>query len=97
MYKVIKHFTDLKDKGYSYNVGDTFPHDGVTVSAMRIAELSSANNKQGTPLIELVGDKSKVKEEVPLAEAEPASTPTESEVEAVAEEKPVSRRGRKKK
>ena len=54
MYKVIKFFTDLQDKGYAYNVGDTYPRDGLTVSKKRIAELSSNKNKQKTPLIEEV-------------------------------------------
>ena len=54
MYRVIKFFTDLQDKGYAYNVGDTYPRDGLTVSKKRIAELLSNKNKQKTPLIEEV-------------------------------------------
>ena len=57
MYKVIKYFTDLQDNDRPYNVGDIFPHKGLTVSAERLAELSSSNNKQGQPLIELVEEK----------------------------------------
>lgn len=56
MYKVIKHFTDLHDNDYPYNVGDTFPRSGVTVSEGRLAELAGSDNKQGTPLIQLVED-----------------------------------------
>lgn len=51
MYKVIKYFTDLHDNDYPYNVGDTFPRDGLTVSEGRLDELAGSNNKQGTPLI----------------------------------------------
>lgn len=54
MYKVIKHFIDLHDNDHSYNEGDIFPHKGVDVSKERIEELTSSNNKQHTPLIELV-------------------------------------------
>lgn len=54
MYKVIKHFIDLHDNDYSYNEGDIFPHEGVDVSKERIEELTGSNNKQHTPLIELV-------------------------------------------
>lgn len=57
MYKVIKYFTDLQDNDRIYNVGDVFPRNGLTVSADRLAELSSSNNKQGQPVIELVEEK----------------------------------------
>lgn len=59
MYKVIKSFTDLQDNNYAYYVGDTFPRNGVEVSAERIAELSSDKNLQGVPLIEEVAEKTK--------------------------------------
>lgn len=51
MYKVIHYFNDLQDDGYAYNVGDEFPHKGMTVTKERIAELSGSENKQGVPLI----------------------------------------------
>lgn len=54
MHKVIKYFTDLHDNNHPYNVGDTFPRSGVTVSDERIAELAGYNNKQGQPLIALI-------------------------------------------
>ena len=50
-YKVIRYFTDLQDNDYPYNVGDTFPRDGLNVTAERAAELASRNNAQKTPLI----------------------------------------------
>ena len=52
MYKVIRHFTDLQDNGYTYNEGDTFPHDGLSVTKERIIELSSNKNRQKKPLIQ---------------------------------------------
>ena len=54
MYKVIKHFIDLHDNDHSYNEGDIFPREGVDVSEERIKELAGSDNKQHTPLIELV-------------------------------------------
>lgn len=54
MYKVIKHFIDLHDSDHSYNEGDIFPREGVVVDKERIEELAGSNNKQHTPLIELV-------------------------------------------
>lgn len=51
MYKVIEYFTDLQDGNHPYSVGDDFPRPGVKVSANRIAELASANNKRRKPLI----------------------------------------------
>lgn len=54
MYKVIKYFTDLKDGRHAYNVGDTYPRQGVKASDERIAELSGKNNLQKEPLIEKV-------------------------------------------
>lgn len=54
MYKVIKHFIDLHDNDHSYNEGDIFPREGVDVSEERLKELAGSDNKQHTPLIELV-------------------------------------------
>lgn len=56
MYKVIKHFIDLHDDDHSYEEGDIFPREGITVKPERIAELAGSNNKQKTPLIVLVED-----------------------------------------
>ena len=69
MYKVVKAFHDLKDVKktksgnvyHEYNVGDTYPRNGLNPSEERISELSGDNNKQGTPLIKLV--KENVKED----------------------------------
>jgi hypothetical protein len=58
-YKVIKFFTDLQDNEQPYNEGDIFPRSGVTVSAERLQELSSSDNRQGVPLIKAVEEKKK--------------------------------------
>lgn len=52
MYKVIKPFTDLQDSNYKYDVGDTYPRNGLNVLQSRINELASNKNLQKTPLIE---------------------------------------------
>ena len=61
MYKVIKHFIDLQDNNYKYDVGDTYPRKGLNVLPSRIKELASDKNRQGCPLIE----------EIPEAEEKP--------------------------
>jgi len=54
MYKVIRDFTDLKDKNHFYQAGkDTFPREGLEVDEERLRELAGKDNKQGTPLIQL--------------------------------------------
>lgn len=55
-YKVIRYFTDLQDNDHAYNVGDTFPREGMTVKQSRLDELAGDSNKQGRPLIEVVAD-----------------------------------------
>lgn len=50
-YIVIKTFKDLQDNNHIYHEGDSFPHRGREKKA-RIEELSSNNNKLGTPLIQ---------------------------------------------
>ena len=61
MYKVVKHFIDLQDNNYKYDVGDTYPRKGLNVLQSRINELASSKNLQKTPLIE----------EIPEAEEKP--------------------------
>ena len=58
-YKVIEYFEDLQDNGRPYNVGDVFPVYGNTVTAERIAELASTQNRRRIPLIEEVAEKPK--------------------------------------
>ena len=59
MYKVISHFTDLQDSGYTYLEGDVYPRDGLSVTKERIAELSGKRNKQKRPLIQKVKEKNR--------------------------------------
>ena len=59
-YRVLKHFIDLQDGNHSYDVGDTFPRDGIKVLASRYKELASNKNRRGEPLIEeIIEDKPK--------------------------------------
>ena len=58
MFKVLAYFTDLQDDNHPYNVGDTYPRNGLTVTAERIAELSGKSNRRGIPLIEEVQEQS---------------------------------------
>ena len=56
MYKVIKHFVDLQDNNFAYNVGDEYPRKGMSVLPSRIRELATDKNRQGVPLIEEIPD-----------------------------------------
>ncbi len=56
MYKVIKHFTDMQDNNFAYNVGEEYPRKGLSVLPSRIRELASDKNRQGVPLIEEIPD-----------------------------------------
>lgn len=69
MYKVIKHFVDLKDNKHYYRVGDVYPHDNRHVSLERIEELKSTENKLGVSLIEEIEEKPKKKKQ-PKEESE---------------------------
>ena len=67
-YTVLQYFEDLQDKSHPYRAGDSFPRPGLSISPERIAELSSADNLRGIPLI-------RSNEEKPVeaaADAEPA-------------------------
>ena len=56
MYKVIKHFTDMQDNNFAYEVGDEFPRKNFSVLPSRIKELASDKNRQGCPLIVEIPD-----------------------------------------
>ena len=86
-YRVVRHFTDLQDKGYPYAEGDTYPREGYEPSDERIEMLSTANNRQRTVLIEAVPEV--------IPETESVETVEESAVEETAEGKP-KRKSRKK-
>lgn len=74
MYKVIHYFTDLQDGNKPYNVGDTFPRQGLTVTKKRLAELAGKDNKQGKPLIELVPEVAEEAKATPKKRATKASS-----------------------
>lgn len=87
-YIVLKYFTDLQDNDYAYHAGDTFPREGVSVTDDRLTELSTSQNRRGTPLIEAV-------EEVQEAPVEKIEEP---EIIPAPEKKPATKqRGRKAK
>ena len=56
MFRVIKHFTDMQDGNFAYQVGDEYPRKGMSVLPSRIKELASDKNRQGCPLIEEIPD-----------------------------------------
>lgn len=61
MYEVIRYFEDLQDNNHPYNVGDIFPHDGMTAKEERLRELSGSNNKQRKPLIRKISEEAEEK------------------------------------
>ena len=99
MFKVVHFFTDLQDAEHPYSVGDAYPREGASVTDERIAELSSAKNLQGQPLImEVPHNESMDAEdsEPEKAEEEPAgdeASPAEIEEEP-AEKKAASKKSK---
>lgn len=55
MYRVISDFKDLRDGGYEYKEGDTYPHTG-TADASRAQQLMTPTDQRGA-LIEVVEEK----------------------------------------
>lgn len=91
MYKAIEPFIDLQDSNRAYKPGDVFPREGLNVSESRIADLASASNRRGRPVIQLVEEPKKpVEKPAEKPEKEPIEEPVKETVE-----KP--KRGRKKK
>lgn len=68
MYKVIRYFEDIQDAMHPYNINDTFPREGMSVSADRLAELSTDRNLQRKSLIEFVPE-SAIPEKKPVKKA----------------------------
>ena len=87
MFKVIKFFTDIQDHDHAYRVGDEFPRKGLTVSEARLAELASASNKRGIPLIEKIGEPEQLELKLEQ-EAEPEPIVESAEIVQQEEEKP---------
>ncbi|WP_277630394.1 hypothetical protein [Atopococcus tabaci] len=50
-YVAIVYFEDKKDEDTAYEAGTIYPREGVEVSATRINQLSSKNNKRKRPVI----------------------------------------------
>lgn len=96
MYRVIRSFTDLQDNNYPYNAGDTFPRNGIDVSAERYAELASPNNRQGVPLIEAVDETAAEVAAEDTADIETGNEPEEETTKDIPEidEKPKRRKRR---
>ena len=94
MYKALEHFRDLQDNGYSYDTGDIFPREGLTVDQARIDELASDKNRRHRPMIELL-----VEESPKEVEKEPVTVfmpePKDPIVEEEKSSKPVGRRKKK--
>lgn len=91
-YKAIVFFKDLKDGSHAYNPGDVYPREGVQVSAERIEELASGNNRRGIPVIEEVKEEPKEK---PKTEKKAEENP-EKKTETKSESKPKKKGGKKK-
>lgn len=96
MYRVIRMFTDLQDNDYEYNAGDVFPRQGMTVTAERIAELASPNNRQGVPLIEADDETAEEVAAEDTADIETGNEPEEETTKDIPEidEKPKRRKRR---
>lgn len=89
MYRAIEYFTDLQDDNYAYNIGDVYPREGVVASEERLKELSSADNKRGRALIELVQSTAQN-----TAEEEPAEKSVEAEEEPAEKPKKKSKKSK---
>ena len=99
MYKALEAFVDLQDANRVYHPGDIYPRAGLKVSAERLAELSSANNRRGRPVIVFIDDYKPKEPSISPKKAtktEKAINPPEKE-EKAAEKEIKPRRGRKKK
>lgn len=70
MYRVIKHFTDMQDNNFAYQVGDKYPRKGMSVLPSRIKELASSKNRQGVPLIEEIPEEAETPKRKKSAKAE---------------------------
>lgn len=53
-YIVVRPFSDTKDNGRFYNVGDVYPADGVKATKARISSLLNGTNQNGRVYIEKV-------------------------------------------
>lgn len=58
-YRVLVRFADLQDNKHVYEVGDKFPHSGISVNEKRLAELAGSDNRIGRPIIKYIPDENK--------------------------------------
>lgn len=70
MYRVIKHFTDMQDNNFAYQVGDKYPRKGMSVLPSRIKELAGSKNRQGCPLIEEIPEEAETPKRKKSAKAD---------------------------
>ena len=61
MYRVIKRFYDLTDNNHLYEVGDSYPRDGLSPSLERVQSLMTDENRQHKPLIKEIKTRKKGK------------------------------------
>ena len=61
MYRVIKRFYDLTDNNHLYEVGDSYPRDGLSPSPERVQSLVTDENRQHKPLIKEIKSRKKGK------------------------------------
>lgn len=96
-YKVIKKFIDLKDGNRIYNVGDSFPHDGLATEA-RLRELSTSNNRRKEPLIVEVNEEESEEDvsAIEEPEKEDAKEEKEDEIESPTKQNTRAKKGGKK-
>lgn len=50
-FKALREFYDLEDGGHFYRAGDDYPRPGFAPGEKRLHALSTADNRQGCPLI----------------------------------------------
>ena len=50
-YHAAVDFYDLQDANRFYHAGETYPREGLNVTAARLDELAGDNNRMGHPLI----------------------------------------------
>lgn len=62
MFKVVQTFFDLTDGNREYHPGDVFPRDGLEVSAARLEQLATSNNRLGYAVIEEVKEQQEEKQ-----------------------------------
>lgn len=77
MYIAAVTFVDLQDGRWLYHAGDIFPHDGLTVSEERLAELAGSDNLSRRPLITAVPDPETEPAVKKTAEKKPVKKPVE--------------------